>query len=230
MAVVTCHRRTFPTEAASRLHQNAANDRVQWVRETWLPDAQGKVDVKFFYGKPDLNSDLNDLNHLGHDEVTLPVGDDYFSLVAKVREMVRWAYDHGYDYMLKLDDDVYVNVDKTLAGFDPTADYRGLKCEGQYGTFKRGELAIVYACGPAYWISRKSMKAVLDSPIPTTPYEDRAMGDMLATNGIALTPSTELMVCLCRDCLTVTKPWAQAHVEDPTWRERFRQKYQLPGT
>lgn len=221
-AVVSCHRREFAPEATSKLHQNAVNDRVEWVRDTWLSDTAGKVDVKFFYGE-NKNIEPKD------DEVFLNVGDDYFSLVAKVRAIVQWAFDHGYDYLLKLDDDVYVDVTKTLAGFDPAADYRGTKNTGHYGINNSPDhkREIDFACGPAYWLSRKAMGVVLESPTPSTPYEDRAMGDMLTKGGIPLIPSSELQVCLCRNCLTVTKPWAQVHVEDPQWRERFRLKFGL---
>jgi hypothetical protein len=216
-AVITCHRRAYAPEATHNIHRNGLNANVEWVRKVWLPDAEGKVDVRFFYGNGGEREPLAD-------EVLLDVGDDYYSLVPKVRAVFQWAQDHGYDYTLKLDDDVYLDVVKTLASFVPV-DYRGALCEGQVGIYKRGEATIRYACGPAYWLSRRAMQAILDSLMPATPYEDRATGYTLIQAGIPLTESTDLMNCLRRDCLDSPLNYLQFHVEDPQWRERFLQKY-----
>ena len=228
-AVVTCHRRTYAPEAQHHIHKNEENAHVEWVRKTWLPDAEGKVDVKFFYGGelPSSSAEPPAGDHwysYKPDEITLPVGDDYYSLVPKVRAVIQWAYDAGYDWLLKLDDDVYVDVDKTLAGFVP-ADYRGTLREGQVMQYGTSELTCKYACGPAYWLSRRAMRAILDSPIPATPYEDRATGYMLIQAGIPLTESTDLMTCLCKDCLTQPRKYIQFHVEEPAWRQRFLEKH-----
>ena len=139
--------------------------------------------------------------------------------------MIRWARDAGYDYLAKIDDDVYVDVDKTLANFLPV-DYRGNMREGQVKRFgEEPELTVKYACGPMYWLSRKAMEAIINSPEPATPYEDRATGYVLSQAGIPLTESTELMTCLCKDCLAKTGNFAQWHVETPEWREKFLAKY-----
>jgi hypothetical protein len=217
-AVVTCHRRTYAAEAQHHIHKNQENTNVAWVRKTWSDDAIGKVDVRFFYGNGATRG-------AGQDEVFLDVGDDYYSLVAKARAVIQWAYDAGYDALLKLDDDVYVDVGKTLASFGP-ADYRGTLREGQVQQYgKNPELTCKYACGPAYWLSRRAMKAILDSPIPATPYEDRATGYMLIQAGIPLTESQDLMTCLCKDCLTSPRKYIQFHVEEPAWRDRFLQNH-----
>ena len=159
------------------------------------------------------------------DEITLAVGDDYYSLVPKVRAVIEWAYEAGYDYLLKLDDDVYVDVDKTLAGFLPV-DYRGNMRNGQVKRFgEEPELTVKYACGPAYWLSRKAMEAILNSPEPATPYEDRATGYMLSQAGIPLTESTELMTCLCKDCLASPGNYSMFHVEQDHWKQKFLAKY-----
>jgi hypothetical protein len=222
-AVVTCHRRTYAAEAQHHIHKNQENTNVAWVKNTWYPDAAGKsVDVRFFYGAGGNRPPLTD-------EVFLDVGDDYYSLVPKVRAVIQWAYDGGYDWLLKLDDDVYVNVEGTLAGFVP-ADYRGTLREGQVMQYGTSELTCQYACGPAYWLSRRAMKAILDSPIPATPYEDRATGYMLIQAGIPLTESQDLMTCLCKDCLTSPRKYIQFHVEEPAWRQRFLEKHGISTT
>jgi hypothetical protein len=216
-AVVTCHRRTYASEAQHHIHKNQENAHVEWVRKTWLPDAQGKVDVRFFYGMGSSREPLAD-------EIFLDVGDDYYSLVAKTRAVWQYALTMGYDYVLKLDDDVFLDVDKTLAGFIPV-DYRGTLREGEVNTYGTSELTCKYACGPAYWLSRRAMQVIVDSPLPATPYEDRATGYALTTAGVLLTESTDLMTCLCKDCLTSPRKFIQFHVEEPAWRQRFLEKH-----
>jgi hypothetical protein len=216
-AIVTCHRRTYAPEAQHNIHKNEANTHVEWVRKTWSDAAAGKVDVRFFYGTGGTRPPLPD-------EVFLDVGDDYYSLVPKVRAVFQWALDHGYTHILKLDDDVYADADKTLVGFQDV-DYRGTLREGQVNVYGTSELTCKYACGPAYWLSRRAMQAIVDSPLPETPYEDRATGYALTLAGIPLTESNDLMTCLCKDCLISPRKYIQFHVEEPAWRERFLQKH-----
>jgi galactosyltransferase len=217
-AVVTCHRRTYAPEAQHHIHKNQENTHVEWVRKTWLANAAGKVDVRFFYGNAGVSEQP------ASDEIFLDVGDDYYSLVPKTRAVFQWALDHGYTHILKLDDDVFVDVDKTLTGFQD-ADYRGTLREGQVNVYGTSELTCKYACGPAYWLSRRAMQTIVDSPLPATPYEDRATGYALIQSGIPLTESNDLCTCLCKDCLTNPRKYIQFHVEEPAWRERFLQKH-----
>lgn len=228
-AVITCHRRTYAAEATHNTHVSGHNTNGEWVRRAWLSNAAGKVDVKFFYGITNWEYSAIEAytqgSSMAADEIVLPVGDDYYSLVPKVRAAIRWARDAGYDFMLKMDDDVFVDVDKTLANFLPM-DYRGNMREGQVKRFgEEPELTVKYACGPAYWLSRRAMEAILNAPEPATPYEDRATGYVLSQAGIPLTESTELMTCLCKDCLARPGNYAQWHVETPEWRQKFLEKY-----
>lgn len=218
-AIVTCHRRAYAPEATHSTHQSGENTNVEWMRKGWVSAASGRVDVRFFYG------DTGGLERMGEDEIALDCGDDYYSLVPKVRAVIGWAYEAGYDYLLKLDDDVYVDVGKALADFLPV-DYRGNMRNGQVKRFgEEPELTVKYACGPAYWLSRKAMEAILNSPEPATPYEDRATGYMLSQAGIQLTESTELMTCLCKDCLASPGNYSMFHVEQDHWKEKFLAKY-----
>jgi hypothetical protein len=111
-----------------------------------------------------------------------------------------------------------------LVGFQDV-DYRGTLREGQVNVYGTSELTCKYACGPAYWLSRRAMQAIVDSPLPETPYEDRATGYALTLAGIPLTESCDLCTCLCKDCLTSPREYIQFHVEEPAWRERFLQKH-----
>jgi len=216
-AIVTCHHRTYASEATHNTHQSGENHNVKWMRKTWVSAAKGNV--RFFYGGTGGREPLAD-------EIFLPdCGDDYYSLVPKVRAVIRWARDAGYDYLCKIDDDVYVDVDKALANFLPV-DYRGNMREGQVKRFgQEPELTVRYACGPAYWLSHHAMEAILNSPQPDTPYEDRATGYVLSLAGIPLTESLELMTCLCKTCLSQPGNYSMWHVEEAHWREKFLAKY-----
>jgi hypothetical protein len=219
-SVVSCFRRSYPPESLNPQHKNGNNPNIEWIQNTWFGDALDRaIDIKMFFGgRVGAEKDAGNA-------VVLPVGDDYFSLVPKVRAMIRWARDQGFDYLCKTDDDVFVDVDKTLGGFLPV-DYRGSLREGQvyrYGTSKETSR---YAAGPCYWLSRKAMEAIINSPQPDTPYEDRATGYVLAQAGIPLTESTELMSPLKKDCLTNPGQYAQFHCETQSWREKFLAKYE----
>lgn len=112
VAVMTCNGRGYPARARAQ-------------RETWVPAlrAQG-VDVKFFYGGPAPYE-------LGYgDEVYIPnVSDQYDGIPHKVKAICAYAYDHGYDYVAKVDDDVYIVPQRfpflPLDGHDYVGRFRG---------------------------------------------------------------------------------------------------------
>jgi hypothetical protein len=84
VAVVTCHK--FRSRADAQ-------------RETWIKDMRG-ADLRFFLGE---GGDAE-----RPDEVILPVRDDYRSLPQKCKLVFQWALDNGYDWCVKIDDDVYL--------------------------------------------------------------------------------------------------------------------------
>ena len=88
----------------------SAHHRIHWrdcIRDTWLPLVPvTQADVKFFMGRGD--------SLLKNDEVTLNCDDSYLGLPEKVREIARWALSHGYDYMLKCDDDTVIRPELLL--------------------------------------------------------------------------------------------------------------------
>jgi hypothetical protein len=85
----------------------------------------------------------------------------------KLKALVRWALDHGYDRLLKVDDDVFVHWARMVSDRSFTeGDYVG-------GGFSANE---AYAHGPCYWLSRRSMEIVAMSPIGSEWAEDRWVG------------------------------------------------------
>jgi hypothetical protein len=109
--------------------------------------------VKFFRGRGALREPLDD-------EVFLDCDDSYAGLPNKVQEIVRWAYSNGFDYVLKCDDDVVLRPSAMLSSDFSHYDFTGC----QEPSCKPGEIRTPW--GFCYWLSRKAMKLVIDSPLP----------------------------------------------------------------
>ena len=112
------------------------------------------------------------------DEVMLPVPDDYFHLVYKVREMHRWAQQHGFDFVFKTDTDTYVSIERLLHSGFQSYDFSG----GPAGPgFVAG--------GGGYWLSRRAYSITAQEPI-TNWAEDCWVSQRLSAHGI--TPHTDV--------------------------------------
>ena len=149
--------------------------RVQTQIDTWIPrlEADG-YQVEIFDGQ------------------RLGVPDGYRELPQKTRALVEWAFRHGHDSLLKIDDDGAINP-KTFRPVEH--DYAGIRIKANdYGNPAMGVPTHAprtfphdYASGGAYWLSRKAMQAILDTPFVEDFAEDRLVGHALASNGIKLT-------------------------------------------
>ena len=135
-------------------------------RRTWLRDlVMEGVDYKFFLGRQGNVKPFDPRRPAGEkpvdvtrkpeaDEIFLPVPDEYNSLPLKTQAMLQWAYDHGYDYVFKCDDDTTVIVQRLLA-----CDFYKHEFSGFCRTSPED---VVYAQGGAgYWISRKAIEIFL---------------------------------------------------------------------
>ena len=146
IAVTTCHARRGQAEAQ---------------QSTW---AKNLPNVKFFLGGDDAVHD---------NEVLLNVDDSYAGLPAKVKATCRWALDHGYEAMLKLDDDVYLVPERFYkAGFE-MFDY--------VGNFRmwNGKYPHDYASGFAYYLGGKALEIIAYAPLTDDSMEDRWVGNTL---------------------------------------------------
>ena len=153
IAIAGCH--------ARKAHHDA-------IRETWRHDVTG-ADLRFFAGG--WGQDFKP------DDVWLDCPDSYDERRQKVAGMVSFALDAGYDYMWKVDDDVYLRTERLLAL--PPRDYQGCAVE-----FKRGP---IYACiGWVYGLSRRSMRMLVDNPDDPlySLHEDIWVGQKLKAGGI----------------------------------------------
>lgn len=155
-AVITC--------AANTAKANAQ-------RGTWVPLVRG-ADVKFFLARQDREP-LSD-------EVFLNCDDTYYGLPTKVRAAVTWALGHGYELVLRLDDDAYCFPDRLMVNL-PTHHYVG----------HVNETPPTWCSGFAYWIDRKAMSHIFHAAVPavnpddpSTWAEDRWVGTVLREGGI----------------------------------------------
>jgi hypothetical protein len=122
----------------------------------------------------------------------LGVPDDYISLPLKAKGIFKWAFEKGFNCVLKCDDDAYINVDKLEY---PGVDYGGLTCgpndlgKPQYGIppFPKGTFPHVYASGGAVWFSRKAIEILVEAPLNGDFADDRWVGHVLFNKGIRLT-------------------------------------------
>ncbi len=172
--------------AIASCRRDARNGFNQAVRDTWLKDITPDVDYKFFVGDDTPTDDDEtaiwasqrgtsdkargiDYEAKGiqraketaaeppldpqADEIILPVPDDYVHLSVKVREMFRWAYTQGYDFVFKCEVDTYVSIARLMRSGFEKHDFIG----GPNGRNVAG--------GSGWWVSRKTMAAVIDARI-----------------------------------------------------------------
>lgn len=169
IAIVSCHR---------------FRDRANVLRRTWIPDvhpAYGEltVDVRFFVGQGGMDG-------IPDDETRLDVGDDYKSLRLKTQLMFRWAVEHGYDYIFKTDDDVYVIPERLIRDFK-SWDYSGrVRPASNENDAPRiyGASETAFCSGFGYWVSNKAAQIVSEAPDNSDWAEDRFAGNAILRAGL----------------------------------------------
>lgn len=119
------------------------------IRETWLsifPKDCG-IDVVFFRGRGAIREP-------GLAEVWLDCEDGYRHLPAKVQAICAWALEHGYQRLLKCDDDVVVDPQRFLQ-----ANWDAYPFSGCYS-----ERAEPY--GFCYFLNAAAMNVICSTPLP----------------------------------------------------------------
>lgn len=155
---------------------HAQQDFAEASRKTWIQNVRG-MDYKVFYGQGQ--------HELKSDEVQLDVPDGYEDLCIKIHEMIRWAYEQGYEYLFQVDDDTYVHPDRLLVSDFRNHDFVGGESFGidEYRRIFRYQGG-VNASGPGFWLSRKAMEIVLGFPRPGHAHPDEPwLGWVLRTKG-----------------------------------------------
>ena len=155
--------------SCKRDQQNGAN---QAVRETW--GARSRIPYFFILGQG--------AKQLNPDELFFDVGDAYLDLPHKTKQSLSWALNNGYTNAFRAFTDTFIDTERLLSSGFEKYDYTGNESEPYPGfTFAHG--------GPGYWLSRKGMKIVVDSPIDrkafnSDQYEDQWSGRRLGLAGI----------------------------------------------
>src|ERR1017187_7510510 len=105
LAIFSCHKYDYidPKGLMKDWFIRPNVDRVSALRDTWLKDVT--VDYKIFYGvQPGERVNRAPLE----DEVFLNAPDDYYHSSQKLKALAQYALEGGYDYVLKIDDDMWV--------------------------------------------------------------------------------------------------------------------------
>lgn len=110
-----------------------------------------------------------------YDVVELNVDDSYDGLSQKTWAIARWALEHGYEAVFKVNDDVVIFPARF--GLPPRdADYAGWVQDD--GTWIQGH---------AYWLRRRALEAIAAAPMPAVipgAVEDRWVGWAMGAAGI----------------------------------------------
>jgi hypothetical protein len=111
--------------------------------------------------------------------------DDWPSRKLKVLGIIRWALEHGYEYLWKIDDDVYLRPERLLSlePFDFCGRIHSVDFVHDYGLYQPCTLKI--AMGAIYGLSERSMRCLLEADVrPDFPQEDGWAMLQLETFGI----------------------------------------------
>lgn len=120
----------------------------------------------------------------------VPDGPYIPAITDKAAAIYRYALERRYDYLLKCDDDCYLNVERLRV---PGGDYAGIPCgpndggRPQFGfpDYPARTHPHVFASGGAAWFSRKALAILADlTPIAGDWADDRWAGQVLARAGV----------------------------------------------
>ncbi len=145
IAIISCHKNV---------------DKRKSLRRTWLQSCA--TEYKFFLGRGQSHET---------DELCLDVDDGYDALHDKVRAVLKWALDRNYDFILRLDDDVYLVPDRFLTSGFEQYDY-----VGRFPEVLGGDQ---YASGFCIGFSARAAQRLLESPRGEDTADDRLTGHLL---------------------------------------------------
>lgn len=179
LAIFSCHQYDYKHSEYQDWYTRPVAPRVEGIRASWLKDVD--VDYKIFMGRPPKRyKEVARGNVVGleldkgfraprEDEVFLDVNDGYYYSAEKIRAIIRYALDKGYDRIVKVDDDVYVYWDRLMANAPEDAWVGG------------GSPNAI--AGPCYWL-RKSSLQILNANSAPHWAEDAWVGTVLLNNNV----------------------------------------------
>ena len=216
LGVFSCHRYIYTAPNRRDWFSRPNVDRVSALRDTWLKDVT--FDYKIIKGVPPAGQKPQP------DELFLGVNDDYHHSADKLRALIRYTLDNGYDYLLKIDDDVFVYWDRLLQNI-PTGDYVG------GGPFGSTVIPDCYCSGMTYWLSRRAMESLMSSPGKCWA-EDRWCGEALIRKGIRATfdlryyiaPPTRTCQYISDEALEKSNDYITIHSMSPDQMRRYYER------
>jgi len=164
LAIFSCHKYNYNLCGMHDWFSRPVYDRLSGLRDSWLKDVD--CDYKIFKGRGACQP--------APDEIFLNVPDDYYHSYLKIRGIINYTLSHGYDRLLKIDDDVYAYWDRLMEE-GLVGDYSGGGGPRFHGS--------VYCAGFTYWLSRHAMEILQGSPAGEWA-EDRWVGETLFKRGI----------------------------------------------
>ena len=187
VAVMTCHKLDYFVDDCTVDYLNQRGwrnlnqqSRVDTIRATWVKELPADVAYKFFYGNR-LRRDTErrvqpkiELREPMSDEVFLDCGDNYTSNPEKMKAICAWALAHGYDFLLRCDDDTFIYPDRLLATNFSQFDYVGS------GTDPKA-----FHPGGCMFLSKRAMELIVKGR-PTSYADDVWIGQLMRDNGIQL--------------------------------------------
>ncbi len=154
------------------------------------------TDLKFFRGRSEYVRAGEPQPKPLFFEVFLDCPDGYGERKEKMLAIFRWAFEHGYDYVWKIDDDVYLRPERLLT--IPPHDYCGMIVDMKYRIETDGEKQVVAqirtALGGIYGLSRRSLECLLakNAALPVFDgFEDGWVCEQLRSFGILPTRLNE---------------------------------------
>jgi hypothetical protein len=175
LAIFSAHKYEYTLAGYRDWFTRPVVDRVKGLRESWLQDVN--IDYKIFKGQS--------RGTILPDEVFLSgVIDDYHHSADKLRSILKYTLDRGYQKLIKIDDDVFAYFDRLMSALPEfeSADYvgggRGGDVKGDLSSFRTD-----FIPGFTYILSERAMRAALDSPDGVFA-EDRWLGESLRRKGI----------------------------------------------
>lgn len=205
--------------------------RQRAVAETWFRRLPGEINGYFVEGGHDNEAIVDGRIHLA-------VPDGYDDLAQKCFRAIEFILQESrYKGVIKCDDDTYIHSKRCRDSIDTFSDYNGKRTEGQ-------EQFKPYAQGGCYWLSRKSMEAIVTDAFDShraapwfkgntrmqklgerrcresTSIEDVMVGTILADAGIGLTDDPRFNDQL-RPNVHATQNLISNHYVSPKWMYRL---------
>ena len=176
LALITCHTRSAYANAQ---------------RETWIPKIPSGLDYKFFLGPSERIPES--------DEMFLQCDDSYKGLPSKVQAVCRWALEHEYSSITKIDDDVVFFPEAFAHSGYESCDFKG------HTNYDGGRITVPW--GFCYTLSRRSMEIMANAALPSNNNDEAWVAYTLAAHGILLQHESRyhLHRGKCQDFIVPTK-------------------------